>query len=91
MSKEDIRHKLAALQSRLATNKAIILADPEPYIEKIHRILCDYQKVIAEIERAVSPDVIFDRSFEMGIPPRDFRGGERVQVEAVKKALEEDE
>jgi len=88
MNNEQHRQLLAKLQAKLATNKAIILADPEPYIEKIHKAMVHYQVIIAEIERAVSPDIVFDRSLEMGIPPIDFRGAEMVQVQAVRKALE---
>lgn len=78
---------LAKLQTTLALNKARILADPLPYIERQHREIVKLQAFVHDVEMALMPDVVFDAAMSMNIDPNRFNGADRIKLNAVQTAI----
>jgi hypothetical protein len=74
MSDREMREMLAQLIAKLAMHKAMVLADPEPWLDKLAKHSGELLAVLREVEYALSPDMVFDTANEMGIRPVDFQG-----------------
>lgn len=87
MADKDLRELLAELTAKLATHKALVLANPEPYLDQLTkhsgRLLC----VLREVEYALSPDMVFDVANERGIRPIDFQGEALVRCDKALAVL----
>ena len=87
MSDRDTRELLAQLTAKLATHKAMILADPEPWLDRMAKHIEELLIVLYEVEYALSPDLVFDTANEMGIRPVDFHGEALVRCNAALDVL----
>ena len=74
MSDRDMRDLLAELTTKLAMHKALVLADPEPWLDKLTEHAGELLVVLREVEYALSSDCVFDKANEMGIRPINFQG-----------------
>ena len=87
MSDRDMRELLAQLTAKLATHKAMVLADPEPWLDKMAKHIEELLIVLHKVEYALSPDLVFDTANEMGIRPVDFQGEALVRCNAALDVL----
>ena len=85
MTDKELRELLAEFEARIATQKALVLAHPEPYLNRLAKYSGRLLRVLRDVEYALSPDMVFDVANEMGIHPIDFQGEALVRC---NKALE---
>lgn len=87
MNDTEFRMTLAKLQAAMATRKAQILANPEPYLRKLEEHSVRLLKVLDRIDYALSPDVIFDTAMAMEIDPDYFEGKASLQLMKARQIL----
>lgn len=56
----EFRQKLSQLQAAIITKEAQINSNPLPYLKEMESRCCELLEVFEDIERALSPDMIFD-------------------------------
>ena len=83
----NIRWRLAELMTRLAIHKAMIIADPEPWLDSAHDELNKAYKCFRDIEDALSPDTIIAFADHMQMEPRDVVGAEMIKNNKVRKII----
>lgn len=89
MADRELRELLAKLTAKLATNRALVLANPEPYLDQLTKHSGRLLRVLRDVEYALSPDMVFDVANEMGIRPIDFQGEALIRCEKALAVLRE--
>ena len=91
MADTEFRQRLAALQTRLAINKARVLSNPEPYLNDMSRRCNELLKVLEDVDYALSPDSVCDwaMSREPPMRPMDVQGEAHIRCQAALKVLRE--
>lgn len=79
MSDTEFRQRLARLQALIAIKDAQLMANPKPYLEDMGKRCHELLTVLDEVERALSPDCVYDfwdeNADKAAIPrPTDIQG-----------------
>lgn len=82
------RDILAELIAKAAIQKAHIRANPEPYLNEVSEELARARQCFEEIERAISPDIIYDFANDHALRPEDVHGQDHIKIGAVYSALD---
>ena len=85
---KDATRILAKLQTALAIHDAKVMANPKPYLEEAAKQIVDLKICLDDIQRALSPDVVFDFAKENDIRPMDIQGEALIRCNAAKLALQ---
>ena len=78
---------LAKLRSGIAIKEAQIMSNPLPYLKEAERSLSKAREVFEDVDRALSPDIVFDIAIEHNIPPMTINGEAYARCEAAKKVI----
>lgn len=78
---------LATLIAKVATRKAMILANPEPTLDAMAQHIAKLMTVLRDVEYALSPDVVFEVAIEEGIKPIDFQGEALVRCDKAQAVI----
>jgi len=54
------KENLAQLYTRRAIDRIQVLANPEPYLDRLAERCCQLQSILEEVDRALHPDTVFD-------------------------------
>lgn len=84
-----LHQALAGLRARVAINNARVRSDPLPYLMKADESITEVLMMLDDLERALSPDIIFDFGLEMELRPQDIRGQDTIKLSAVRKVIRE--
>lgn len=87
MADKAFRELLSRLSAELAVRKALVLADPEPYLCQLSKHSERLLIALRDVEYALSPDVVFDVANDMGIRPIDFQGEALVRCNKAREVL----
>ncbi len=85
---DDQMQALARLRSMIETKRVQMLANPERYFDLYSAKIGECIACFDELERALSPEPIFNAAHEMGVEPSRFVGGEIIQVKEAKRVLQ---
>ena len=81
---------LSTLITRCAVSRAQMLANPEPYLEKMATQMYELDKCLHAVQYALSPDVVFDFAEEHSIVPvNSIQGEAHIRCEAALKVIRE--
>lgn len=78
---------IAKLRTMIAISEAEVAANPMPYLREAHSSLIEARICFEELERALSPDVVWEEADNMGVKPIDFIGGDRVKINKASEVL----
>ena len=84
---ENSRRIFAKLTAMLAIQDAQMVANPKPYIKAAYDELYKAQECFEAIERALSPDIVFDVAVENDIRPTDIQGEAYIRCNAALEVI----
>ena len=85
---ERSRRLLARLRSQVAIRDSQIMANPLPYLIEAEKQLIEMRICMEDIQRALSPDAVFDFAEDHCIKPADINGEAYIRVKAAQKVLD---
>lgn len=84
---DEHRMLLARMQANMAISRAKIEANPWPLIDRLQNEVVGYRVLIAEIERALSPDPVWEFATQNNIELLDVKGEALIRCNAALSVL----
>lgn len=94
MKDKEFRMMLARLTAQVSINDAIVMSNPKKYLLEMREHCNSLLKVLDDVDRALSPDIVFDfwdeNCDKKQIPrPIDIQGEALIRCNAALKVLRE--